>query len=75
MELDLASRSAVLRVSDRGGGLDGLRAENVGTTYMREQILTLDGTLEITSVDAKGTQGTTIEVALPIQPVALPGCN
>ena len=75
MELDLASRSAVLRVSDRGGGLDGLRVENVGTTYMREQILTLDGTLEITSVDAKGTQGTTIEVALPIQPVALPGCN
>jgi len=42
---------------------------------MREQILTLDGTLEITSLAAKGTQGTTIEVALPIQPVALPGCN
>jgi len=75
MELELASRTAVLRVSDSGGGLDGLRAENVGTTYMREQILTLDGTLEITSLAAKGTQGTTIEVALPIQPVALPGRN
>jgi signal transduction histidine kinase len=70
MELDLASRSAVLRVSDSGCGLDGLRTENVGTTYLREQILTLEGTLEITSAASKGTEGTTIEVSLPIQRVA-----
>jgi len=65
MELELAGRAAVLRVSDSGGGLNELRATNVGTTYLREQILTLGGTLEITSAAAKGTQGTTIEASLP----------
>jgi signal transduction histidine kinase len=64
MELNLASRAVVLRVGDNGGGLDVLRAESVGMTYSREQVLTLDGTLEIISVPS---QGTMIEVSIPIE--------
>src|SRR5690348_1967089 len=38
MELKLADRAAVLRVSDDGVGLDPLRPEGIGLTSIREQV-------------------------------------
>ena len=64
MELKLANRAAVLRVSDDGVGLDPLRPEGIGLTCVRERVLALDGTLEITSAPSKGT---VIEVSIPVR--------
>jgi two-component system sensor histidine kinase UhpB len=64
MELKLANRAAVLRVSDDGVGLDPLRPEGIGLTCLREQVLALDGTLEITSAPSKGT---VIEASIPVR--------
>jgi signal transduction histidine kinase len=55
LELKLANKAAVLRVSDDGVGFDALRPQGVGLTFMREQVLAHGGTLEITSVPSKGT--------------------
>ena len=64
MELKLADRAAVLRVSDDGVGIDPLRPEGIELACMREQVLALDGTLEITSSPSKGT---VIEVSIPVK--------
>ena len=64
MELKLANRAAVLRVSDDGVGLDPLRPEGIGLTCVRERVLALDGTLEITSAPSKGT---VIEASIPAE--------
>ena len=63
MELKLAGGEAVLRVSDDGVGFDDRRPAGVGLTYLREQVLALDGKLEISSVPSRGT---VVHVALPI---------
>lgn len=63
MELKLAGGEAVLRVSDDGVGFDDRRTVGVGLTYLREQVLALDGKLEISSVPSRGT---VVHVALPI---------
>jgi signal transduction histidine kinase len=68
MELKLADRAAVLRVSDDGVGLDPLRPEGIGLTSIREQVLALDGTVAITSVPSKGT---VIEVSIPVKNIFL----
>jgi len=67
MELKLADRAAVLRVSDDGVGLDPLRPEGIGLTSIREQILVLDGTVAITSAPSKGT---VIEVSIPVKNIS-----
>ena len=68
MELNLADRAAVLRVSDDGVGLDPLRPEGIGLTSIREQVLALDGTVVITSAPSKGT---VIEVSIPVKNIFL----
>ena len=67
MELKLADRAAVLRVSDDGVGIDPLRPEGIELACMREQVLALDGTLEITSSPSKGT---VIEVSIPVKTIS-----
>jgi signal transduction histidine kinase len=69
MELKLADRAAVLRVSDDGVGLDPLRPEGIGLTSIREEVLALDGTVAITSAPSKGT---VIEVSIPVKNISLP---
>jgi len=64
MELRLAGRAAVLRVSDDGVGIDSLSPEGIALTCMREQVLALHGTLEITSSPSKGT---VMEVSIPLK--------
>jgi signal transduction histidine kinase len=64
MELKLAAREAVLRVSDDGVGIDPSRPDGIELTYMREQVLALHGRLQITSSPSKGT---IIEVTVPIK--------
>jgi len=64
MELKLANRAAVLRVSDDGVGLDPRRPEGIGLTCVRERVLALGGTLEITSAPSKGT---VIEASIPVR--------
>jgi signal transduction histidine kinase len=64
LELKLANKAAVLRVSDDGVGFDALRAQGVGLTFMREQVLAQGGNLKITSVPSKGT---IIEASFPVE--------
>jgi signal transduction histidine kinase len=68
MELKLADRAVVLRVSDDGVGLDPLRPEGIALTSIREQVLALDGTVAITSSPSKGT---VIEVSIPVKDISL----
>jgi signal transduction histidine kinase len=68
MELKLTDRAAVLRVSVDGVGMDPLRPEGVALTCMREQVLALDGTLEIASSPSKGT---VVEVSIPVKTISL----
>jgi signal transduction histidine kinase len=67
LELRVANKAVALRVSDDGVGFDTLRAEGVGLTFMREQVLAQGGTLEVTSVPAKGT---IIEASFPIENIS-----
>lgn len=60
--LSLADQAAVLRISDDGVGLDPSRPQRIGLTCIREEVLALDGTLEITSAPSKGT---VVEVSIP----------
>jgi signal transduction histidine kinase len=64
MELKLTDRAAVLRVSDDGVGID---PEGIELACMREQVLALDGTLEITS---SPSMGTAIEVSIPVKTIS-----
>lgn len=64
MELKLSSRRATLRVSSVGAGLNPPRREGLELAGMREEVLTLDGTLEIASLPSKGT---VIEVSIPVK--------
>jgi len=70
MELKLAQQAAALRISDDGVGLDASRPEGVGLTCIREQVLALDGTVEITSAPSKGTA---IEISVPVKTSLKPG--
>ena len=63
MELTLKHGAVVLRVSDNGVGINPMCPEGIGLTGMREQVLALNGTLEITSAPSKRT---IVEVSLPI---------
>ena len=64
MELRLFNRTAMLRISNDGAGLDPARLEGLELAWMREQVFTLDGTLEITSSSSKGT---VLEVSIPLE--------
>jgi two-component system nitrate/nitrite sensor histidine kinase NarX len=67
LELKVANKAVVMRVSDDGVGFDTLRAQGVGLTFMREQVLAQGGTLEITSVPSKGT---VIEASFPVENIS-----
>jgi signal transduction histidine kinase len=67
MELRLARRAVQLRISDDGGGL-GWR-EGVGLTLVGEQLLALNGHLDITS---KPSKGTVVEVSIPLKDISKP---
>ena len=67
LELKLANKAVVLRVSDGGVGFDALRPQGVGLAFMREQVLAQGGTLEITSVPSKGT---VIEASFSIENIS-----
>jgi len=64
MELRWAGRAVLLRISDDGAPLDPGRSEGLALTLVREQLLALGGTLNITSVPSKGT---VIEVSIPFK--------
>ena len=68
MELRLAGRAVLLRVSDDVAGLDLWRDESSALTLMSEQLLALGGTLDITSAPSKGT---VIEVSIPLNATPL----
>jgi signal transduction histidine kinase len=57
-----------LGIADDGDGFDATRArgKGIGLASMRERIEALGGTLRITSSDAMGTSGTTIEARVPV---------
>lgn len=63
MELRLTDQAAILRVSDDGGGSGDFQRESVGLTFIREQVLALDGTLEISSAPSSST----VQVSLPVK--------
>jgi len=67
LELKLANKAVVLRVSDGGVGFDALGPQGVGLAFMREQVLAQGGTLEITSVPSKGT---VIEASFSIENIS-----
>lgn len=54
VELSVSAGSARLRVVDNGVGMDPYRGESTGLSYMREQMLSVDGTFVVTSLPAKG---------------------
>ena len=64
MELGLAGRPVRLRISDNGVGMDAERDEGLGLLNIREQVLAVDGTIEITSAPSKGTM---IDVSVPVK--------
>jgi len=73
MELRLAGQAVLLRMSDDGVDLDPRSSEGSGLTLVREQLLALGGTLNITSVPSKGT---VIEVSIPFNDASLiPGSD
>jgi signal transduction histidine kinase len=62
VELTSGPRRIHLRIADDGIGKAVTGSEGLGLTRAREEILSLDGTLEIVSVPFKGT---TIEASVP----------
>ncbi|HKW31898.1 MAG TPA: MASE1 domain-containing protein [Candidatus Acidoferrum sp.] len=73
MELRLADRAVLLRISDDGGGLDLKSIEDSGLTMMHEQLLVLRGSLNVTSMPSRGTL---IELSIPLKDVPLiPGLD
>src|SRR6266404_3455653 len=67
LELKLANKAVVLRVSDGGAGFDALGPQGVGLALMREQVLAQGGTLEITSEPSRGT---VIEASFSIENIS-----
>jgi signal transduction histidine kinase len=67
LELKLANKAVVLRVSDGGVGFDALGPQGVGLAFMREQVLAQGGTLEVTSVPSRGT---VIEASFSIENIS-----
>jgi signal transduction histidine kinase len=67
LELKLANKAVVLRVSDGGVGFDALCPQGVGLAFMREQVLAQGGTLEVTSVPSRGT---VIEASFSIENIS-----
>jgi two-component system sensor histidine kinase UhpB len=67
LELKLANKAVVLRVSHGGVGFDAACPQGVGSAFMREQVLAQGGTLEITSVPSKGT---VIEASFSIENIS-----
>ena len=63
MELRLAGRAVLLRISDDAAGLDLWKNENSSLSFIGEQLLVLGGTLNITSVPSNGT---VIDVSIPL---------
>jgi two-component system sensor histidine kinase UhpB len=68
MELTLAGRAVLLRISDDRVGVDPGRSEGLALKLVREQLLALGGTLSITSVPSKGT---VVEVSIPFKAASL----
>jgi signal transduction histidine kinase len=64
MELKFVKGTAVLRVFDDGDVRNSPPTEELALTHMREQVLALDGTLEIASSPSNGT---VIEVSIPVK--------
>src|SRR5215467_5266270 len=73
IELRLADRAILLRISDDGVGMDSGRSEALAHSLVREQLLALGGTLNITSDPSKRT---VIEVSIPFKETSLiPDCD
>ena len=67
LELSVSGGRVQLRIVDDGVGMNPERGDGIGLTSMREQLLSLGGTLTITSAPSAGT---TIEAAAPISRTA-----
>lgn len=67
MELSLTRQAVQLRISDDGGGLGW--SEGAGLTLVGEQLLALNGHLDITSTPSKGT---VVEVSIPFKDIPKP---
>lgn len=67
MELRLTRRAVQLRISDDGGGLGW--SEGASLTLVGEQLLALNGHLDITSIPLKGT---VVEISIPFQGIRKP---
>jgi len=63
VELKVGGRRILLRVTDDGIGMGPLHAEGLGYAYTRERMLSLGGTLKITSDPHRGT---VIEASVPL---------
>jgi len=64
IELKMAGRAVLLRISGDGIGLDPGWSEDLALTLVREQLLALGGTLNIMSVTSKGRA---VEVSIPFK--------
>lgn len=67
MEVRVARQAVQLRISDDGGGLEW--SEGAGLTLVGEQLLALNGHLDITSMPSKGT---VVEVSIPFKDIPKP---
>ena len=66
VEVKTSGGRLTLRVSDAGIGMDPQHGEGRGVTWMREQILSLEGTFKVTSAPHRGT---VIEASVPMAKV------
>jgi signal transduction histidine kinase len=64
VELKATEGRLLLRISDDGIGMGPQCEEGVGLTYIREQALSLGGTVKLLSAPSKGT---VIEASVPIK--------
>lgn len=64
MDLRSDRRAVHLRISDDGGG--SAWSEGAGLTLVGEQLLALNGHVDITSVPSKGT---VVEVSIPFKDI------
>ena len=66
VELKATEERVLLRITDDGIGMGPQCGEGVGLTYIREQMLSLGGTLKLWSAPSNGT---VIEASAPIQTI------